>query len=212
MPFPTEFLVDTANDLRVRFYEGLLQSLEKYVRSGTIRDKENVVSKLSSLVKEIKYSYLEPSEIISTYGEKVDELASALDQIPVSSDAVRRFVRFVVEELRDFPRKFSRSIQEPFQVFRYAIVDVVGVSKHPTLQNLRVTRVRDQNGNVYTVVTNITNVKEGMRAAVVFLPPRAFEGVWSEAMFIKVGIKGPEDLSVKELRELNAHYYRIISF
>lgn len=203
--------MDTANDVRVRFYEGLVSSLENYLRSGTVRDKEKAISRLSSLLKEIKYSYMEPSEIVSTYKQRIEELAGALERISVSSDSVRRFLSYVVEELRDFPRKFSRPVSEPFQVFRFAIVEIVSVSKHPALQNLRVTRVRDRRGNVYTVVTNIQDVKEGMRAAVVFLPPKEFGGVWSEAMFVKVGIREPEDMSVDDLRGLNAYYYQIIS-
>jgi len=196
-------------DLRIQFYEALLRRLEKYRMGGALRDKDGVLRRAAALMKEIAYSGLPPADIMSYYGERIDRLAHAIETLHVN-ETLRPFLHYVVDEFRDFRRKFSRSVREPFEVFRYAIVDIVSVSKHPTLKNLRITRVRDGRGTVYTVVTNL-DVKEGQRAAVVFLPPREFDGVVSEAMFVKVGISGPEDISEEDMRELNKYFYEITS-
>ncbi len=202
--------MDTAADLRLRFYAALAERLSRLVRSGTVRDPRGAVRRLSSLVKEVMYSYLEPEEIVGVYALRFEEIAEDLRDCRTGSESARRLIEYVAQELNDFRRKFSRPCRRPYEVFRYAIVDIVSVSRHPTLQNLRVTRARDGRGNVYTVVTNL-DVKGGERAAIVFLPPREFGKVWSEAMFVKVGIAGPEDVTEEDLKEVEAKYAEIIS-
>ncbi len=200
--------MDTASDLRLRFYAALADRLSRLVRSGAVRDPKDAVRRLSSLVKEATYSYLEPSEMISVYAPRFEEIVEDLRDCRTGSESARRLLDYVVQELQDFRRKFSRPCRRPYEVFRYAIVEIVSVSKHPQLERLRITRVRDGSGRTYTVVTNLP-VKEGERAAIVFLPPKEFGGVWSEAMFVKVGISGPGDVREEDLKEVEAKYAEI---
>ncbi|NPA86731.1 MAG: hypothetical protein GXO00_01865 [Candidatus Diapherotrites archaeon] len=196
--------MDTASSLAIRWIENLVSVLERWKRSGSVRDKEGIIDKISSLVKEMKYSYLEPQEISIRYVEPLSKLLATLLSMPLS-EKQRRFVAYVKEEVEDLPRKLKLNPTEPFQVFRYRFVTVQSVSKHPSL-DLRVTRTRDRHGIERTVVTNVKDVKSGQNALIVVLPSRDFDGVWSEAMFVALDVSEPSQVKLEDLRKLNAYF------
>ncbi|HID08816.1 TPA: hypothetical protein EYP13_01155 [Candidatus Micrarchaeota archaeon] len=200
--------MDTANDLRVQWIERLFGKVQKYCRSGAIRDREKICEQVEGKVKELKYSYADEEGVLE-YVKWMAERLRALQNAPISSEEARRWLDYTITELEDFPRKLKIDASEPFQVFRYKFVEVVSVSGHPSLENLRIAKVRDREGREYTVVTNVKDVKEGQRAAIVFLPPKEFGGVWSEAMFVAVGVSGPEEIGVERMRELNRYFFSV---
>lgn len=196
--------MDTANSLAIQYLENLINLLSSWRRSGSLRDRSGYVERLESLLKEMKYSYLESEGIQQRYIKPMVDLLQKILAEPLS-EKQRRFIAYIKEEVEDLPRKLKLNPTEPFQVFRYRFVKIVSVSKHPTLP-LKITKVRDSFGVERTVVTNVLDVKEGEDALIVILPPREFDGVWSEAMFVQFGVSKPEDVSLEELKRLNAYF------
>ncbi len=200
--------MDTMNDLRVQWLERLFEKIYKYCKSGTIKDRSRICDQIDSTVKELKYSYADEDGVLRYVNSILDGLRE-LKSVPIGSDEAKRWLDYLILELEDFPRKMRINVVEPFQIFRYKFVEIVSVSKHPSLENLRITKVRDANGTEYTVITNIKDVKEGQRAAIVFLPPREFGGVWSEAMFVALDVERPDQIGVEKLRELNQYFFSV---
>ncbi len=196
--------MDTASSLAIAWIENLSSVLEAWKRNGVIRDREGYLQRFLSLLKEAKFSYLEPGEIEERYVGRMAELLKKLLATPMD-EVRRRFTSYVLEEVEDLPRKLRLNPAEPFQVFRYRFVTVVSVSDHPTLE-LKVTRTRDRFGVERTVVTNVKDVKEGKEALIVLLPPREFDGVWSEGMYVKFDVEKPEDITVDDLKPLNSYF------
>ena len=199
--------MDTVNDLRIQWLERLFGRIQKYCKSGAIKDKNKICDQIESKIKELKYSYAEEEGVLE-YTKWILEGLKELEGCPISSEEARRWLSYVIAELEDFPRKIRITPAEPFQIFRYRFVEIVSVSKHPSIKNLRITKVRDERGE-YVVITNIEDVRDGQKAAIVFLPPREFGGVWSEAMFVDVGVSGPEEMRVEKLKELNQYFFAV---
>jgi len=200
--------MDTMNDLRIQWLERLFGRIQKYCKGGVIKDKNKVCDQIESKIKELKYSYADEEGVLKYINwilERLQELRSR----PISSEEAERWLDYMNLELEDYPRKLKIHVSEPFQIFRYRFVEIVSVSKHPSLDNLRVTKVRDGEGREYVVITNIKDVKEGQRAAVVFLPPREFGGIWSEAMFVALNVEKPEEIEAEKLKELDQYFFAV---
>ena len=200
--------MDTVNDLRIQWIEKLFEKVKRYCNSGTIKDKNKVCKQIESKLQELKYSYAE-KDMVLEYVNWISDKLKELKGCPVSSEEAKRWLDYTILELEDFPRKLRINVEEPFQVFRYSFVEIVSVSKHPSLQNLKIAKVRDRGGAEYTVVTNMGDVKAGQGGAVVFLPPKEFGGVWSDAMFVAVGVNRPEDISTEKMKELNQYFFSV---
>ncbi len=200
--------MDTLNDVRIQWLERLFGRIQKYCKGGVIRDKNRICDQVESKIKELKYSYSDEQGVLQ-YTNWILERLRELQSVPISSEEAKRWLDYFISELEDYPRKLKINVVEPFQIFRYKFVEIVSVSKHPTLDNLRITKVRDNENREYTVITNIKDVKEGQRAAVVFLPPREFGGVWSEAMFVALNVSKPEEIGIEKLRELNQYFFQV---
>ncbi len=200
--------MDTLNDVRIQWLERLFGRIQKYCKGGVIRDKNRICDQVESKIKELKYSYSDEQGVLQ-YTNWILERLRELQSVPISSEEAKRWLDYFISELEDYPRKLKINVVEPFQIFRYKFVEIVSVSKHPTLDNLRITKVRDNENREYTVITNIKDVKEGQRAAVVFLPPREFGGVWSEAMFVALNVSKPDEIGIEKLKELNQYFFQV---
>ncbi|NPA76373.1 MAG: hypothetical protein GXN93_01300 [Candidatus Diapherotrites archaeon] len=200
--------MDTMNDLRIQWLERLFGRVQKHCKSGTIKDKGKICDQIESKIKELKYSYVDEQGVLE-YINWILERLRDLQNAPTNSEEARRWLEYMISELKDYPRKLKINATEPFQIFRYKFVEIVSVVKHPSLDNLRITKVRDEDGAEYTVITNIKEVKEGQRAAIVFLPPREFGGVWSEAMFVAMNVSKPDEIDVGKLKELNQYFFSV---
>ena len=200
--------MDTMSDLRIQWVEHLFEKIQKYCKGGVIKDKNKLCDQIESKIKELKYSYADEEGVLQ-YTNWILERLRELQSMPIGSEEARRWLDYMISELEDFPRKMKINAAEPFQIFKYKFVEIVSVSKHPSLDNLRVTKVRDGDGREYVVITNIKDVKEGQRAAVVFLPPREFGGVWSEAMFVALNVNRPEEIGIEKLRELDQYFFQV---
>ena len=200
--------MDTLNDLRIQWLERLFKKIARYCKSGVIKDKSKICNQIEGKIKELMYSYADEQGVLEYTNSILDRLRE-LEDAPTSSEEARQWLSYMISELEDFPRKLKINVSEPFQIFRYKFVEIVSVSKHPELSNLRITKVRDSEGREYTVITNIQEVKEGQKAAIVFLPPREFGGVWSEAMFVALNVENPEQIELEKLRELNQYFLQV---
>ena len=196
--------MDTANALPILWIENLVSVLKRWQKNGSLRDKNGYVDRLVSLVQQMKYSYLEPDEIAERFVKEMSQLVKAIVSLPLT-EKQRRFVSYLGEEIEDLPRKLRLNPTEPFQVFRYRFVTITSVSDHPTL-DLKITRVRDRHGVERTVITNVKSVKEGKNALIVLLPPKEFDGIWSEGMFVQFDVSQPSEVNVEDLRRLNAYF------
>ena len=200
--------MDTMNDLRIQWLERLFGRIQKYCKGGVIKDKNKLCDQIESKIKELKYSYADEEGILQ-YTNWILERLRELQSMPIGSEETRRWLDYMISELEDYPRKLKINVAEPFQIFRYKFVEIVSVSKHPSLDNLRVTKVRDGEGREYVVITNIKDVKEGQKAATVFLPPREFGGIWSEAMFVALNVSKPDEVGIEKLRELDQYFFQV---
>ncbi len=199
--------MDTANSPAIEWVIGIARKVYRWAESGAMKGKDKA-EKIISLLNQVKYSYLEPEDIKQMFIPKIVALAQELLK-DVRTEEQRRWIKYFMEELEDLPRKL-RVASSPQKVFRYRVGEIVSVSKHPTFQNLLITRVRTKDKEL-TVITNIKGVKTGERAIVVLLPPKEFGGVWSEAMFVKIGVNGPEDLKEEDIAPLAQYFFEITS-
>ena len=192
--------MDTLNSPAVMWIEGLIKYLSRW---RSLPGWKKVIPELERVVKELKFSY---TDDISPYVEK---LLTLLDTLTADGET-GRWVKYVKEEVADLPRKLKVPVTEPYGVFRYRFVEVESTRKHPSLE-LVITTVRDEDGRLYTVVTN-REVKRGVRALIVMLPPRRFGDVWSEAMYVKSNVRGPQDISHNDLTSLNRYYSEVVGW
>ncbi len=185
-----------------QWIESLFKHLEKYVQK-----ERETLKKINSLIQQLKYSYYDENyfkEILNQLKEEVKKLKDAK-----TSEYGKKFIEYFIEEVEDLERKYKICPKEPYQIFRYDIVEILSVSKHPEYDNLFVVRAKGK--KIYTIITNIKNVKERERRPVVLLPPKEFGSIISEAMFItEYPIKDINDIKIEDLKKLNSYYFEIV--
>lgn len=193
--------MDTLNSPAIAWIEGLIKYLGHW---RSLPGWKKIIPEIEVVVKGLKYSY---TDDVTPYVEKI---ISLLEELPVEGGKPARWVKYVKEEVLDLKRKVSVTISEPFGVFRYRFVEILDVKKHPDL-DLTVTTVKDKDGKLFTVVTN-RPVKRGQQALIVMLPPKEFGGIWSEGMFVKFDVEGPDDIDVEDLKSLNKYYSEVVKW
>ena len=192
--------MDTANDYRILMAEYALGVLERRVKQwgmpwplskGRALD---LLGEMGRLVKRVRYSFLPPDQLLESEDLRgLVERARELARLVLPGQPVPRMeerhrlglaeMRWALSILVGLP---SRIRLGPSNYPEYA-VDVAGaevtrVEPLPGADRLRVTRASIGSA-VFTVVTNITSIREGEVRAIAILPPAVFRGVISEAMY-----------------------------
>lgn len=216
--------MDTSRDYRVLLAEKAVEKYVSIVKTSSMPyliKREELLSyarEAHSLVMTLKYSFLPleqivDSELLDKLSVLAEKMTSFVKDKPLRSLSERdrlnvAYVRWVGRILRGLSDRF-RLGEENFP--EYA-VDILGVRVES------VSRLRGSRGlwvanvmagsEVFTVVTNLEDVKAGQVRAVAVLPPRMFLDVVSEAMFCSdvldegyVGMRPERDiLKLKDVR------------
>ncbi len=216
--------MDTSRDYRVLVAEDALCRLESLIRSWSLPYPLNknaalsIVSEIRSLLMKIKYSFLPASMIVKSQELRgIEERVLRLRQMLVPRTQVMGLQ--VKQRLRLAEAKYALSIllglrgrlvlgeeNKPENAIDVVGVRVTSVEKHPSLENLLVTRA-STGRIVLNIVTNIKNLRrEEVRGAAI-LPPQVFDDIVSEAMYATdplpeeyLGKRIPGDLLSSEVR------------
>ncbi|OYT60394.1 tRNA-binding protein [Euryarchaeota archaeon ex4484_178] len=201
--------MDTANDVRILMAERCVRDMEKYI--GNLRDikKSGILKDIEAKIMELKYSYGELDDLRPLLSEirgfciKIlhhlggDEWSKRLRSMKFSSLAIFH-IKFCLNILYNLENRLKLPPYPEYAV-DIRIGEVESVIKHSQANRLRICNVNV--GKMITVVTNIENVKEGERLAVILLPPVEFFGVVSEGMFLSHQLKDGSPGDIPPLNE-----------
>jgi hypothetical protein len=160
--------------------------------------KEQINEKIhtiNSSIQQLKYSYLPDSELfkselLTVIVENAEKILNSYKTAYTTDTGKPR--KITVNEanviwasklLIGLPKR----LQEPFRPTIESGIDmqVVGIRNILPIENTKLFISRVYNGKEdFTVVTNLTNLKSGMKLGVAFLPAAVFGGEVSEAMFL----------------------------
>lgn len=203
---------DTSKDYRLLVAEKAVELFLKTIEGAKFKgkwDKKRAVQLAREMIPELqalRYSYLEPSELIETpqmkdLKEKVEgiiealggeewyvkflELADRHEREKLEESIAK--VRFFLNTIMNLDKRLALGkINDPVIGVDIKVGEVMSAGKHPNADKLLVCNVNIGDRAV-TVVTNDLSVKEGHRVAVALLPPVNFRGITSEGMFLGVG-------------------------
>ncbi len=191
--------MDTGNDYRFIMAEYALSRLKQRVRQWGMPwplNKSKALEIIESLerdVKKLRYSYLPPdllleSETLKELTSKSKELATLV--LPKQQVKMEQKHRLALSEIKwalliliGLPNRIKLgTANHPVYAVDVVGVEVTRVTPLEGTDNLKVTRA-STGSIVFTIVTNIQDIKPGEVRAAALLPPVEFHGVISEAMY-----------------------------
>ncbi|MHA1269962.1 MAG: hypothetical protein ACTSPY_09280 [Candidatus Helarchaeota archaeon] len=206
-----EYAINRLNELTVNKKYKLPASKEKTIEA---------INKIKSAIKNIKYSYIPPLELIDK--KEVLELELMANQfwdaiVKNNQDIdktklINSELRFIFNILKGFRDRLrlgnEATIDNAIDIIAVRIVTILKLDK---TENLYLTKVG--NGKrIMTIITNLKSIKKDMVLPAAILPPKIFGTVVSEAMFVsssdlsdmhdKVGSR-VINLSADRLKEVN---------
>jgi len=154
-----------------------------------------VIHSLNSHIQQLKYSYMSDEELFAS---------DVLPEITKEATKIYNSYKGAYFTTDGSPRKptiqessviwaskllmrFADRLKEPFRPTIESGIDmqVVGVRNIVPIPNTKLYVSKVYNGaEDFTVVTNLTTLKAGMKVGVAFLPPAIFGGEVSEAMYL----------------------------
>ena len=191
--------MDTAHDYRILVAEDAVERLSRRIRQWGMPwpfNRNKVVEYLEDIRKnllKIKYSYLPAnlileSEELKNMIEKTRQLKETLlpETIP-KLDGGKAFalaeMRYALLILLGLPNRILLGDENhPEYAVDIVGVEVTRVEPLENTENLKVTR-GSAGKAVFTIVTNLEDIKVGQVRAAAILPPAEFKGVISEAMY-----------------------------
>ncbi|NHI92610.1 MAG: hypothetical protein EAX96_08910 [Candidatus Lokiarchaeota archaeon] len=223
---------DVSKDTRILLVEYVLKKLKELTiqkRYKLPASKEitiEAINKLNSAIKQIKFSYILPLELVNNYIVKEFDLMTRQFWEAISknlSDIEKNKVillelRFIFNILQGFRERLmlgnESSIEKAIDVIAVKILSISNLNKK---ENLKICRVADGK-QIINIITNLSNVKKDMVLPAAILPPREFGSEISEAMFCsnkdlvemheKIGKR--VILSEIELKEVNNHVLSLL--
>jgi len=191
--------VDTAHDYRILAAEDAIERLSRRIRQWGMPwpfNRNKAVEYMEDIRKnllKIKYSYLPAnlileSEELKNIVEKTRQLKDTLlpETIP-KLDGGKAFalaeIRYALLILLGLPNRILLGDENhPEYAVDIVGVEVTRVEPLENTENLKVTR-GSAGKAVFTIVTNLEDIKVGQVRAAAILPPVEFKGVISEAMY-----------------------------
>ncbi len=184
--------MDTSKDARILVAEKCVQNLQNLIGNLKNVKKSGILKELSAKVMELKYSFGEIDALLPI----IEELKHLTEKLFVDiggknwSDEVKnmRFdeekiakIRFCLNILYNLDSRIKLP-NDPAYAVDIRVGEIGSVMKHPNAERLKICNVNV--GKIITVVTNLQNVKEGMKLPIALLPPAKLRGVVSEGMFL----------------------------
>ena len=191
--------MDTGNDYRFIMAEYAVSRLKQRIRQWGMPWPLNksktleIIEALERDVKKLRYSYLPPellleSETLKELTSKSKELATlVLPKQQVKMEQKHRLalaeIKWALSILIGLPLRIKLGVtNHPVYAVDVVGVEVTRVTPLEGTDNLKVTRA-STGTIVFTIVTNIQDIKPGEVRAAALLPPVEFHGVISEAMY-----------------------------
>lgn len=213
--------MDTAKDARILILEDALGHLNRVISNRKLRfhieytKLGEALKRAGALLYEVKYSYVDAKSVAEL--EATQNLVNAIDDFggifqsaidsqgyAPSSTSERETVadvNYALRTVRGFQKKLVEYDDEPAYAVDLLAVEVTKtqpVVGSSTLQECRCT----DGSRIWNIVTNIEDVRPGMKLACAVLPPVVMMGTVSEAMFLG-GNALPEDTLLGGLNNLS---------
>ncbi len=195
--------MDTAKDARIIVLEDAIRRLNDAVGGRKLKlhlDYSELVESLKqagSLIYEVKYSYVPAAQVAELEAtQKIVEtltnfrtvLEAAINSSGYKPTTVKEslsltdvFYSFRIVE--SFVKKLKESDDDPGHAVDIIAVEISQTQQVPDSKNLTECRCTD-GSRIWKIVTNIPDLKSGVRLACAILPPVEMMNIVSEAMFL----------------------------
>ena len=149
------------------------------------------INKINSAIKQIKFSYLSPLDLVNDHMIKEFDLMATQfwDAINKNLPEIEKNkmilleLRFIFNILKGFRDRLNLgneiSLEKAIDIIAVKIISIASLDKK---ENLKICRVGDGK-QIFNVITNLSDVKKDMILPAAILPPREFGSEISEAMF-----------------------------
>ncbi len=196
--------MDTANDFRIKFAEKGLSELERVIQAVKVQRRKEILKEIRSMQSEmqiVKYSYLNPDELLELENFKnVVDKAKQLREIlkNAEKDFNWKLADYWLEYLVDLPKLMRRGvISKPYEAIRFFSGEIVN---RKSIGKLWLCNV--DCGFRMDIVTNSDEFKPNTFAVIAYLPPREFDGIISEGMFVPASLQKKGELEINEIRSI----------
>ncbi len=197
--------MDTTKDFRIKIAEKALSELEKLIQAVKIQKRKDYLKEIRNLQSEmqiVKYSYMQPSELLQLESfqnivTKAKEMRQSLKN--AEKDFSWKQADYWLEYLEYLPVLMERGeITKAYEAIRYFSGEI------KTRQNLNKLWLCSVDcGFRMDVVTNSEEFKPGRMVVISYLPPRMFENVVSEGMFVDASLDKTGELNIEEIRKIS---------
>lgn len=196
--------MDTANDFRIRLAEKGLSELERLINAVKVQRRKEILKEIRNMQSEmqiVKYSYLNPNELLELESlknivNKAKELREVLKG--AEKDFSWKLADYWLEYLADLPKLMQRGeISKPYEAIRFFCGEI---TNRKNLGKLWLCSV--DCGFRIDVITNSDEFKPNTFAVVAYLPPREFNGIISEGMFVPASLQKKGELEIEEIRSI----------
>ncbi|MBD3228200.1 MAG: hypothetical protein GF329_08420 [Candidatus Lokiarchaeota archaeon] len=223
---------DISKDPRVLIVEYALKRLEELSKSKSFKlpaSKEKTfeaINRMNSVIKEIKYSYLSPTELSNKKLMKDFTLMANQFWDAISknlnfdrNDFTHMELKFIFNILKGLGSRLMLGNESSLdKAIDIIAVKVVSVSKMKDKENLFLCRVGDGT-EIINVITNLGGIKKGAVLPAAILPPAQFGPEISTVMFLSgkdladmhenVGER-VKNITNEMLKEANYHILNLI--
>ncbi len=188
---------DTGNDPRIIFSINVLNkalSLAKSQKIGVLR-KINIDARLNELINllnQIRYMYLPKEDLVQSEQflkmmkiakNTYFDLMSSYRDLIKSNEYVVKWIRFALRNALSLKDRLVSYPDKPSSAVESCFVKVLSILKHPKAEKLFLASVTDGDEK-FDIITNDKSVKSNEVLLLSFLPPKEFNGITSEGMFI----------------------------
>ena len=195
--------LDTAKDARILVLEDALGRLNEIIGTRKLRmhvkysSLVEAIKIAGSLFYEVKYSYLDSHSLASL--PATEKMVSAIDQFaalfrtaidssgykPSSAKADHTLadVLYSLRIIQGFQERLRKYDEDPAHAVDILVVEITQTEPVEDSKNLIACRCTD-GSRIWNIVTNLKNVKPGVKLTCAVLPPVEMMGIVSEAMFL----------------------------
>lgn len=195
--------LDTAKDARIIVLEDAIRRLNEIVNNRKLKfhieysKLVEILKQAGSLFYEVKYSYLPQEQvadleasnkIVSSFAGFRQLLDSSIKSSGYKAGSTKDTltlaeVYYSFRIIDDFQRKLRTYDDEPGRAVDLLVVEISQVQPIPDSKNLTECRCTD-GSRIWRIITNLPNIKPGIKLVCAVLPPVEMMNIVSEAMFL----------------------------
>ncbi len=195
--------MDTAKDARVIVMEDAIRRLNEIIGNRKLKfhieysKLVEILQQAGSLFYEVKYSYITSEQVadldatkkivenFARFKQMIDNSIKTTGYKPSTTKDTLTLaeVYYSFRIIEDFQRKLRSYDDEPGHAVDILAVEISQVQSVPDSKNLTECRCTDGK-RIWRILTNIPNIKVGIKLACAILPPVEMMNIVSEAMFL----------------------------